>query len=770
MVDFSVKATGMSEPDTRAAKFIRPGVTDTSEAIRIAGQTELIKDVGSMALQAYEGYQIADESKQLQQLFEDFRAQREAPVEFAAAKTTYENLWKQAETSAEVTTDDITQAEKGVINSFNKLKNAHAQGALGVNELNTRITTILREAVNRNPGLEDKLVRYAKSYLELSGASSMMDQMARDEKARAEAKATEEKQIRKSAIDQGIDPDQDPLYRYKVVANNRRAYESDQFLKSQQVSKAQIEAVVNDSNLTNEVFTGTRTNVNVGIANIKSNPNLVSSVDKLNALNQLKASIIGPLQSRFGSAANQESIRVQINSINDIFKFAEEEISGKVQADVTSNRVKAAENVAKLQLNQFTADAVYGMVGKLPPEVSKTVMFKADGTFTPLAKGFLDAINSQGFGQSKLDTTADINAVRQMGSVTTKDAIADPAQVAKFSGMISSFHKEIYNPDRPTNERVKWADEFVFQLATPGANKAIKEMDTTTRQLAVTDVREYLDRSIQAMQSYTTYFDKTPIVRPKDLTIRGFEDGTIYFDSNENRTAAQRMTREFGTRLNNAIKAFANIQTNGDTRSILKYPEIQQLVKSVTQQTKGIGSRPLGAASPSIVLSPQELEMFAGKVDATGTGTPSMQVTPQQQRARDDKRLQILYQEREDQRAQGKVDTALEQEIANVEKQLGVSNKPNYGNRPDGTQKGTGWLGELKVPGTKDVATEYSVTVNIGGKDTLIPTLVPNLTKDEVNQVLQAIKNNKMPPDNIIDKAVVHAKQRMKEGKSPFKD
>lgn len=91
-----------------------------------------------------------------------------------------------------------------------------------------------------------------------------------------------------------------------------------------------------------------------------------------------------------------------------------------------------------------------------------------------------------------------------------------------------------------------------------------------------------------------------------------------------------------------------------------------------------------------------------------------------------------------------------------------------YGLRNDGTAKGSGWLGELKIPGTNSVATEYSIGVNINGKEMEIPTIVPTLTKAELNQLLVDIKNNKQPSKAIVDKAVAFAKERVKAGKSPF--
>lgn len=90
---------------------------------------------------------------------------------------------------------------------------------------------------------------------------------------------------------------------------------------------------------------------------------------------------------------------------------------------------------------------------------------------------------------------------------------------------------------------------------------------------------------------------------------------------------------------------------------------------------------------------------------------------------------------------------------------------PGYGLRADGTQKGTGFLGELKRPDGK-VSTEISVGVNLDGKEMDIPTLVPTLTKPEVDSLL----SGQRPSDAIVQKAVDHARMRMSQGKSVFAD
>lgn len=88
---------------------------------------------------------------------------------------------------------------------------------------------------------------------------------------------------------------------------------------------------------------------------------------------------------------------------------------------------------------------------------------------------------------------------------------------------------------------------------------------------------------------------------------------------------------------------------------------------------------------------------------------------------------------------------------------------PDYGARADGTQKGTGYFGALPAAGGK-VSTEISVGVNLGGKEMEIPTLVPTLTRPEIDHLLAG----QPPTKEIVDKAVAHAKTRLASGKDPF--
>lgn len=89
-------------------------------------------------------------------------------------------------------------------------------------------------------------------------------------------------------------------------------------------------------------------------------------------------------------------------------------------------------------------------------------------------------------------------------------------------------------------------------------------------------------------------------------------------------------------------------------------------------------------------------------------------------------------------------------------------NGEGYGTRPDGTQKGRGYLGEVPTPDGR-VMTEYSVGVDFGNGEQDIPSLVPTLTPEQIQMVARERMN-----DEIIRKAVEFARSRAMFGLSPY--
>lgn len=92
--------------------------------------------------------------------------------------------------------------------------------------------------------------------------------------------------------------------------------------------------------------------------------------------------------------------------------------------------------------------------------------------------------------------------------------------------------------------------------------------------------------------------------------------------------------------------------------------------------------------------------------------------------------------------------------------------------RPDGTQKGNGFLGVLQRPDKTAVMSEYSIADSEKLKDAKgnyldYPSLVPTLSKDEVNFILNH-KEGQPFPQAIKNKAEAFALERQKAGKPLF--
>ncbi|MBU9378702.1 hypothetical protein [Burkholderia gladioli] len=107
-------------------------------------------------------------------------------------------------------------------------------------------------------------------------------------------------------------------------------------------------------------------------------------------------------------------------------------------------------------------------------------------------------------------------------------------------------------------------------------------------------------------------------------------------------------------------------------------------------------------------------------------------------------------------------------DLADLQVNPATIDESQWEKRPDGTTKGNGFLGVLRRP-DGGVSTELSVGVELDGKEVDVPSLVPTLTRAEVNAVL-SLKDGQPMPDSVVQKAADFARKRIEQGKSPFAD
>ena len=86
-----------------------------------------------------------------------------------------------------------------------------------------------------------------------------------------------------------------------------------------------------------------------------------------------------------------------------------------------------------------------------------------------------------------------------------------------------------------------------------------------------------------------------------------------------------------------------------------------------------------------------------------------------------------------------------------------------YGSRPDGTQKGNGWLGALQT-GNGGTMTEYSADSEYNGKPMIYPLVTPNQSFTSLSQML----NTGRVSDEAHRAAFRHALMQGLQGKTLF--
>lgn len=109
------------------------------------------------------------------------------------------------------------------------------------------------------------------------------------------------------------------------------------------------------------------------------------------------------------------------------------------------------------------------------------------------------------------------------------------------------------------------------------------------------------------------------------------------------------------------------------------------------------------------------------------------------------------------------------EEMGALEKQVGGTILSEDMFRGDGSVKGSGWKGIFKNAKGQDV-TEYTVGVEIDGKEYDIPTIVPPLSTEEIASVLKASEDGSPVSEQVMEKAVDWAKYMLQNDRSFFAD
>ena len=173
MAKFGVDVTNMSN----VGNAFKPvgGVVDQSGAMRTQALTGLVSSVGQMGLEAYQGYQMAQLETGIEAEIDAYMAPKvaeQSALEAGALAKSVDQMWNRFDTTIE----EVNPVERQIQGKLKEYKLAKDQGVMTPEEFSSRVLTVTREAINKNPGLMPELKAHAEKVLELSGIASIQKQ------------------------------------------------------------------------------------------------------------------------------------------------------------------------------------------------------------------------------------------------------------------------------------------------------------------------------------------------------------------------------------------------------------------------------------------------------------------------------------------------------------------------------------------------------------------------------------------------------------------
>ena len=436
---------------------------------------------------------------------------------------------------------------------------------------------------------------------------------------------------------------------------------------------------------------------------------------------------VGAQLDRF-RAANPAAVDHYYKQFEDTFKLANDMLSGKLTGEAQTNALNIQQNQIKLEsLQDPSARAMYGAAfisgGPIPSafielqgvgKQAVTSIFNTYGVGTQAAKPVVGTDSQRAAFDVLKSSVTDIESGRNANPEKAKGEV---------SNAVNNILKQIGNGAVNGIPATSY-EEAAKLLASPEFLKARSYglIDPKVLPNAANAIREFYDKRVgkQVSDAIAQVPEGIDATWNGAGVVLGVNLGSDLYLSRETRPKVEQTAQSlqpYGKLLNEAVKAGAHLEGRTDYQ---KYWEENR-----------------HRLIPSIFPEPSKLKVgdvkeFPDGVKRKYNGGNFMDVN---------KGWEVVGQ------PEGK----------------------DYGMRNDGvTKKGTGYLGELPVPGTNAVATEYSIGVNLNGKEMDIPTIVPTLTDDQKKRLLAAIANNAKPPEDVVRVAVEHAKKRLKEGKSVF--
>lgn len=580
---FGIDVTNMGDPSLGAAGFIRQPTADTSGLV----MTGLALDVASEIPNAWAGYENARLESEQEKVIDEYLERKKNPlimeqtaVEIGALDMAEKSIWKKVASDAEYQpdVDDFSAVDQALQQKLGKFQAAREQGVMSPEEFTDRILATTREAINRNPGLYDRLKQHSARVLEMSG---IMD-IVKADAAAAKAQQDELTRFKNDIVDLAKKHDV-PLYtdqnglpdygRIKTEVDKIQAqkqavtlYENKNKLVTE-ADKEQANAFMrnNGTHLVNGLI---NSELDKGIAIINQGGDVQGALTQIRmGLNSAYQTFLG----KVGPIIDNPKVKAAITMFETQQKFVEEMIG---KAATKEDAVRLSNNLKQmLQNDQYQELSKYVNPEQLSitTQILNTVGGARILEQNPELMG--DMINTFGdllsgvSGSPRVNYGASVNGKNVVASglnELAKQTLLDPKNGKHLEKAMSAISADVQNPDKfkTTDQKFRFYEKLIRELGDPAINKAFTRIGAGTISQATGLVDDYMQLITKGMNKSILDWEQKGVA----VTLDVLPDGRIIFKT-PNPQATNDLNSRYTSRVNDSLATMSNLM-GLDTKSV----------------------------------------------------------------------------------------------------------------------------------------------------------------------------------------------------------
>jgi hypothetical protein len=549
MAKFGANQTNVTPSNFQA--YVAPGVVNQSGAI--AGKTlaGAIESGAKIAQEAYTQNEVNKVTEQTNKVIDAYQGAKDLSSDINVLSGFRESLFSDPT----ATKGDVSTVEQAMKDKYAQLQTALDQGGITPAEFSDRVTAVLRETSNRNPGLTQRLTAESQRVLQLSGITGVIKQDTANLQTQQATAAASMKDMQTRAKKLFVTYDATTPYwdlsaKVADAERSQRAY--DTIVQGDALNKISNhnQALQYMQKKGSEVVMGGLTTFSTTISDLLNGTDSTSWVKLQPQVEAASTKMKAAFANSFPvNIRQQPEIQSAIKDYNDgvdslVTTYKNSASGGNAKASV-ENELSILTNRQKLELTKQYDIAKLDMISNL---------MRANPTLAinkPIRDTFAN-ISSALVAGNVTSPTLDSNLPVSSTDTRISSAVSASLHLGKTSGDFSGFNVvfDTLNKKATTITDPVKRNQFLFNNLAAVAKADNIKMDANGQDQVGQMIKIQMDDPQAGLPML-----KSLLLQDKGVELDALPTGEIKF-SGENATAYD---NKFAVKINTSLHAFANV-------------------------------------------------------------------------------------------------------------------------------------------------------------------------------------------------------------------